>query len=237
MSARNAGTTGTTRAPATKSPQHASDEPKRGYSGIGHGGMLTSATFAGGRVLAEFGDVAINGEKVTHIDATLALEQTVAAVREGDLTDLEAMLTAQAVALQGVFVAMITRAKKVGTAESLGVLGGLALRAQAQSRATIDSIVNLKHPRQAAFFAKQLNVAADGGQQQVVNGAPASRAPAHEDFPRTELDAPQKALEDHGSTILDSGTALATGRNRATAETVAALDRPAQRGRKSSGRA
>lgn len=46
---------------------------------------------------------------------------------------------------------------------------GLALKAQAQSRATILTLVDLKYPRQVAFV-KQANIA--NGAQQMNNGAP-----------------------------------------------------------------
>ena len=56
-----------------------------------------------------------------------------------------------------------------------GAFLGLALKAQAQSRATISALVDLKYPRQATFV-KQANIA--HGPQQVNNGGAAGADPA-----------------------------------------------------------
>jgi len=182
------------------------------------GSRLTAPNFYGGRVLADYADFPLADGQMPHfIDGSIALEAAISEVNAGDLRGLEGMLVAQAHALNAVFASMISRARKIGTSEALNTLGGLALRAQNQSRATVDSIVNLKHPRQAAVFAKQLNVTADGGQQQVVNGAPASRAPAHEGFPQPEL-----LLEANASPILESRPKGRASRSDSQMEAVGA---------------
>lgn len=90
------------------------------------------------------------------------------AVKAGDLGDLEAMLVGQAVALQTMAVSLAERAQRQQAQRNLEAFLGLALKCQAQSRATIDSLVNLKFPRQV-MYAKQANIN-NGGQQQVNNG-------------------------------------------------------------------
>jgi len=53
----------------------------------------------------------------------------------------------------------------------------LALKAQSQSRATIETLAEIKNPRQVAFV-KQANIA--GGNQQIHSGAEPTRARENE---------------------------------------------------------
>jgi len=89
-------------------------------------------------------------------------------VKGGDLATMEAMLISQATALQAIFTSLAMRAKTQTQQRNLEAFLGLALKAQAQSRATISALVDLKYPRQATFV-KQANIA--NGPQQVNNGA------------------------------------------------------------------
>lgn len=89
-------------------------------------------------------------------------------VNGGDLAKMEAMLLSQAIALQTIFTSLARRAQTQEYQKNLEAFLGLALKAQAQSRATISALVDLKYPRQATFV-KQANIA--NGPQQVNNGA------------------------------------------------------------------
>ena len=86
----------------------------------------------------------------------------------------------------------------------------LALKAQAQSRATISALVDLKYPKQAATFVKQANIS--NGHQQVNNGANLEQhAQTHASAGDFQT-APNKLLEvDHGQR-LDIGAQAASGR-------------------------
>ena len=98
------------------------------------------------------------------------LRDTFTEVKGGDLHTLEAMLISQATALQTIFTSLARRAQDQQYQKNLESFLGLALKAQAQSRATISALVDLKYPRQATFV-KQANIA--NGPQQVNNGAAA----------------------------------------------------------------
>jgi hypothetical protein len=98
------------------------------------------------------------------------LRDTCTEVKGGDLQPLEAMLINQATALQTIFTSLARRAQSQEYQKHLESFLGLALKAQAQSRATISALVDLKYPRQATFV-KQANIA--NGPQQVNNGAAA----------------------------------------------------------------
>ena len=96
-------------------------------------------------------------------------------VNDGDLSTLEAMLVSQATALQTIFTSLARRAQLQEHQKHFESFLGLALKAQAQSRATISALVDLKYPRQATFV-KQANIA--HGPQQVNNGGAAGADPA-----------------------------------------------------------
>jgi hypothetical protein len=87
-------------------------------------------------------------------------------VNGGNLQTMEAMLISQATALQTIFTDLARKAQAQTYQKQFEVYLGLALKAQAQSRATISALVDLKYPRQATFV-KQANIA--HGPQQVNN--------------------------------------------------------------------
>jgi hypothetical protein len=89
------------------------------------------------------------------------------AVSDGDMSTMEAMLVGQATALQTMFTSLAMRAASQEYLNQYQTYMALALKAQAQSRATISALVDLKYPRQATFV-KQANIS--NGHQQVNNG-------------------------------------------------------------------
>jgi hypothetical protein len=101
------------------------------------------------------------------------------AVQAGNLSGLEATLTAQAVALDAIFNEMARRAAlNIGEyINATEVYLRLGLKAQAQCRATLQTLFEMKNPQPIAFV-KQTNIA--NGPQQVNNGGraadPSSRA-------------------------------------------------------------
>jgi len=137
------------------------------------------------------------------------------------------MLIGQATALQTIFTSLARRAMNQEYQKNLESFLGLALKAQAQSRATISALVDLKYPRQATFV-KQANIA--NGPQQVNNGTMQAGAHSH----AVEIEPSQnELLEDasHGSTQLDTGATPAPARSNPTVETMATVHRAAERKR------
>ena len=86
---------------------------------------------------------------------------------DGDTRELESMLFAQAQALQSMFVNMAIRANGQEQMRHLETFARLALKAQSQSRATLEALAEIKNPRSVAFV-RQANFA--HGAQQVNNG-------------------------------------------------------------------
>lgn len=98
-----------------------------------------------------------------------AIGATARATHGGDLAKAEAMLIAQAASLNAVYCELARR-----SAHNLGEFLGaaetymrLALKAQAQCRATLETLAAIKNP--PVVFARQANIN-NGGQQQVNNG-------------------------------------------------------------------
>lgn len=115
-------------------------------------------------------------------------------VHAGDLKSIETMLVTQAKALQTIFTSLARKAHGQTYQKHYEAFLGLALKAQAQSRATITALVDLKYPRQATYV-KQANIA--HGAQQVNNGtAPQVHGEhyAHTPAPAKELSNPQNKL-------------------------------------------
>lgn len=145
-------------------------------------------------------------------------------VKDGDLSTLEAMLLSQATALQTIFASLARRAVAQEHLRQYEAFMGLALKAQAQSRATISALVDLKHPRQA-LFVKQANIAQ--GPQQVNNGAAAGGDPAHSAHGKETQPQQNELLEDarHGGTHLDTRATAKATRSHQAVEAVAAVQR------------
>ena len=101
-------------------------------------------------------------------DAIAVMTDKAARVQRGDLSEVEATLAAQAVALDAIFNGLAKRAAQnmgsyMGATETYLRLG---LKAQAQCRATLETLAEVKYPK-APTFVRQQNVAY---QQQVNNG-------------------------------------------------------------------
>ena len=92
------------------------------------------------------------------------------AFSRGDMQHAEAMLSSQATALQTLFARLTERAMGQTHLPNLEALMRLALRAQSQSRATLETLATIKNP--PIVYARQANVTT--GPQQINNGAPAS---------------------------------------------------------------
>lgn len=146
------------------------------------------------------------------------LSDQATAVNNGDLKRAEAMLTVQAHTLDAVFNNLAQRAINAEYMDNLDRYLRLALKAQSQCRATLETLAALKNPASVAFV-RQANIA--NGPQQVNNGV-AANAPRAE----TIESQPNKLLEHQHGERMDCRTASATGGTDSTLETVGAVNRP-----------
>lgn len=104
-----------------------------------------------------------------------------AKVKSGDLSDIEGMLVGQAMALQTMFAHLSRSAATQEYLMNLQAMTGLALKAQAACRQTLEALVELKNPRPVVYG--QANIA----HQQVVNNRPVSLAQAESPALESEL--------------------------------------------------
>ena len=150
------------------------------------------------------------------------------AVNGGDLLTLERILTAQAVSLNAIFgeLARIGHCNLFKVPDVAERYLRLALKAQGQSRATVETLAAIKNP--PMVFARQANIN-NGGQQQVNNGAaPESRpvragAPGHAAIQSIE---PNEQSGGADELLTDTRTSQATGRAHPRLVPLGALDRP-----------
>ena len=154
----------------------------------------------------------------------LELQDTFKNAKSGDLGRLENMLIGQATALQSIFTSLAIRAQGQEYQKNYQAFLTLALKAQSQSRATIQALVDLKYPRQVAFV-KQANIS--HGPQQVNNGT--AQEPANAGEPRAERTQTEqsKLLEGglDGGSELDGRAATATGMQNSGVEALEPVDR------------
>ena len=196
------------------------------------GGMLTNPALHCGAVVQAYGAPALKGWRaVTTANVSDALDSMIERVQGGDLSELEAMLVSQSVALQSMFTALAARAQAQTGRENMGALATLALKAQGQSRATILALAELKYPR-TMVITKQANIATNGATQQVNNHAGMAPARTRE----SGAAAPNEliALENYdGRTILDAGATRAASGGYQAAPALVAGDGPGKRRRQS----
>jgi hypothetical protein len=156
-------------------------------------------------------------------EAIVVMTEKVVKVKAGDLTDVETTLVAQAMALDAVFNEMARRApanmgEYLNATETYLRLG---LKAQAQCRATLQTLAEIKNP-QPVTFVRQANIA--NGPQQVNNGTPPREArSARAGNPDMSVKRTFGATYDQR---LNIGTAGASGGADRQLETVGALQRP-----------
>lgn len=190
-------------------------------------GLATNAA-----VVVEFSAPRLGELSLT--DMVASLRESGSAVNRNDLSQAEQMLTAQAVALNSIF-GELARRSSLNMGEYLEASERymrLALKAQGQCRATLETLAAIKNP--PVVYAKQANIA--HGPQQVNNGGLSgpkdargmfsdASTPTHahgrNETPPTEL------LEDtrNGSTYLDSGAARTATAGNPGLEAVGAIHR------------
>ncbi|WP_312477614.1 hypothetical protein [Stutzerimonas nitrititolerans] len=143
------------------------------------------------------------------------LKKQTAAVRADDLSRAESMLAAQAHTLDGLFAKLATNALTSPDLDRFERYMKLALKAQNQARATLQTLGELKAPKQIAFV-QQANI---GNQVQVNNDSSISRTHA-----RKNKKMPNELLEvQHGERLDTRATGAAGGIDPAVAALEAEL--------------
>ena len=119
------------------------------------------------------------------------LRTRVEKVQGGDMRPVEAILYGQAVTLETIFTSLARRATSQEYLNQFQVYLGMALKAQAQCRATLEALAEIKNPRLVAFV-KQANIS--GGHQQVNNGVSGENGTVRAGAPAEENPSLQNEL-------------------------------------------
>jgi hypothetical protein len=209
-------------APAEKPAQADSGvTPDRAWAGLAVLGLTGNASLVAQFSGPAFGKVSLSGCQDEIIDSVNAVEG-------GKTRRLDMMLMSQAVALNAVYVELMRRAGANINAHphAAETLMRLALKAQNQSRMTLQTLAEIRNPRTLFVTAQQANIAQ---QQQVNNGA---AAPASV----REIEIEQTQLSESCHELLPDARAsgIASGINPAL-ETVGKIDWPENARRKKAG--
>ena len=129
------------------------------------------------------------------------LKHQAEAFSSGEMQHAEAMLSAQATALQTLFARLTERAMGQTQMQHIEGFMRLALRAQSQSRATLETLATIRNP--PIVYARQANVTT--GPQQINNGAAAPSRAQKIEGEQNEL------LESSDGKRLDAGAAGTAG--------------------------
>lgn len=133
----------------------------------------------------------------------------------GDMSRVERMLANQVLTLDMLFNNLVQRSGRQDTFKGIEVLMRLALKAQAQARATAETLAVIKNPMP---YIRQANIS--NGHQQINNGTNRemyAQARAHAGDSET---APSKLLEAEHGQRLDIGAQAAAGRANPRLATV-----------------
>ena len=127
--------------------------------------LVTSPTIQSAVAIKEWGQFAGDVELPKLVED---LRTRVESVQSGDMQPIEAMLYGQAMTLETIFTSLAMRTTSQTGLKQFQTFMSLALKAQAQCRATLEALAEIKNPR-AVAFVKQANIS--GGHQQVNNTA------------------------------------------------------------------
>ena len=152
-------------------------------------------------------NVAESGSKLAqYLDlkaTTEELRMQAAAVHNGDLSRCESMLMGQATGLQSLFASLVNRAHGSELLTQFETYMRLALKAQSQCRATLETLSNIKNP--PVVYARQANIAQ--GPQQVNNTVTADGRVRENDLTPNQQSGDQRELrQDAGTPPLAVGS-------------------------------
>ena len=137
------------------------------------------------------------------------LGERIKKIQAGDMGSVEAMLYGQAMTLQTMFTSLARSAASETGLKQYQAKMTFALKAQAQCRATLEALAEIKNPRPVSFV-KQANISS--GPQQVNNNGTAATGQG-EASPAGEKEVSQsKLLEAQHGNYLDTGAQGAAGR-------------------------
>ena len=173
-----------------------------------------------------------SGGQVLDLDACVrTLRVSAKKVSDGDNSGLEGMLSTQAIALNTIFTSLATRAILSDLMPHMETFMGFALKAQNQCRASIDTLAQIKNPRQTVI-TKQANIST--GPQQVNNTLnqitePESKIPENSETSQNKLLSHEQAERPY----MDTGAASKASEDNSAMATMDTVNRASNRSRQS----
>lgn len=181
------------------------------------------------------GDTCNLWDKLDEPSLTDELRAQAEAVNRGEMNHVEAMLINQATGLQNLFARLVGRGMGCGHAPAFEVNMRIALRAQSQCRATLETLAAIKNP--PVVFARQANINQGNGNQQVNNGTPAPTTPndshAHAHAGENIIQPNELITEGTNDATLDTRGTAAAIRNNPAMATMGKVNGRTHAGRKS----
>lgn len=171
-----------------------------------HAALVTSPEFAAFRTMIACETKAF-GEQIDAPSLMEHLREQGVAVNRGDLSQAETMLVNQAAALQSLFVRLTERGLGQSQMPNFESLMRLALRAQSQCRATLETLAAIKNP--PLIYARQANLTT--GPQQINNG--------------TAAPSQARGIKNEQDKLLDAGTTSTAIPSHSSLETLGEVDR------------
>ena len=172
--------------------------------------LATAGGMANVSVIAAYQSGVFEQEDLDILECRHEVVRRAGQAHDGNTVHVVGLLMAQALALNSIFTKLAMQAAQVDERDprKLETYTRLALKAQSQSRATLEALVAVGNP--PVLFAQQANVAF-GPQQVVNNGATLATNTPH---PAQNQTAPNEQLVDstHERTQMDTGATPATGR-------------------------
>ena len=177
--------------------------------------IVTSPELAACRVINATSKSPGSAETFDVLAMTDLLREQAEAANRGDLKYAESMLINQATALQSLFARLAERGMGCDRVTGFESNMKMALRAQSQCRATLETLSAIKNP--PVVYARQANVTS--GPQQINNGLPA-RARA-----RKNENAQNKQSGDENELLPHTRAPSLAGGDDSTLETLGEIDR------------
>lgn len=187
------------------------DEQGRNYAEL-----LTSPELAAFRVTALVQPSAL-ADKVDAPTMLDVLRDQAGAVQGGDMARPEAMLSGQATALQSLFVRLTELAMLQNRLPNIDGLMRVALRAQSQCRATLETLSAIKNP--PIVYAKQANVTTGPQQNNFVTEAPMQAG-------EKKIEPIRLSIGDSHELYQNTRTSGHAGKTNPAMETLAEVNRP-----------
>jgi hypothetical protein len=183
--------------------------------------LLTEPSFQSAATVHELADVAVKDANLLAA-VNVEIDRQIAAVRAGDLGRAESMLVAQAHALDTIFGRFARRAERAEYMPTCETYMRMALKAQNQCRATLETLALIKNPMPVAFV-RQANI----GQAVQVNNA--AQPPEVSSRARGREIKANKLLEVNGGQRVVQSAAGSSSKPYSTVEAVGAVNGPKNR--------